>query len=206
MTHRVVSACILIVLCLLILRGPPLLFSILSLCVLARSAYEIFSLPSARSGRTGWLCAAFFLMVCGGILCLMILRVREGERSLLAWLIAVVCTGDISAYGIGSWIGGPKIFPHTSPHKTWSGSLGGVACATVVGGFWCPIADQVNPFILSIGVALAGVLGDYVESFVKRRLAVKDFGFLIPGHGGVLDRIDSLLLAALFLCGILCRM
>jgi phosphatidate cytidylyltransferase len=203
---RIVSGCVLAISTFLILWGPSVLFTLFSLSVFVRSTYELFSLPNARKGKTSLLCGIFFLIICGGLACLVSLRGREGGFHLLIWLISVVSVGDIGAYAVGSLIGGPKIFPQTSPKKTWSGSLGGVTLATLIGSLWNPISDRVNISVLAMGIALSGILGDYFESFVKRHLGIKDFGSFIPGHGGVLDRLDSLYAAALFLWSILYRM
>ncbi|MDR0406613.1 MAG: phosphatidate cytidylyltransferase [Holosporales bacterium] len=197
---RTVSACILVIFIVLVLSGPDFLFFLLGIGVIIRSAYEAFFILGDRKGKTAFLCCAFFLLVCLGTGCSIALRYKG--RAVFAWLVLVVSAGDIGAYGIGRMIGGPKIFPKTSPRKTWSGSLGGLIFAISIGSAWNPISDQVNVSVLASGVALSGLLGDYLESFVKRHLGLKDFGSFIPGHGGLLDRLDSLLVAALFLWGV----
>lgn len=113
----------------------------------------------------------------------------------IVWLILVVAAADIGAYFAGRLIGGPKLWPAVSPKKTWSGALGGLACALLVGlavaavagwGFWTIAA-------LSVGVAIASQAGDLVESSVKRHFGIKDASQIIPGHGGVMDRLDGIL-------------
>lgn len=196
---RTVSASVLVVLVALVLLGPDSLFFLLGTGIVARSAHEVFRIPAARKGKTAFLCGAFFLFVCLGTGCLVALRLHEG-RILFAWLILVVSAGDIGAYGVGRMVGGPKIFPKTSPRKTWSGCIGGLIIAIFIGGFVRPaLGRNGSLFLLASGVALSGMLGDYMESFLKRRLGIKDFGVFIPGHGGILDRLDSLFAAALFL-------
>jgi phosphatidate cytidylyltransferase len=114
------------------------------------------------------------------------------------WLMIVVWATDICAYFAGRSIGGPKLAPRISPGKTWAGLLGGMAGAGLFGGllaltfgagFW--LAASVG-----MGVAVVSQLGDLFESALKRRAGVKDSGHLIPGHGGLLDRIDGLVFAA----------
>ena len=115
------------------------------------------------------------------------------------WLLAVVWATDTGALFAGRAIGGPKLAPSISPNKTWSGFLGGLAVAgivSVIAALWYGAA-AVLPIVLT-GVALSVVsqLGDLLESRVKRYLDVKDSGSIIPGHGGLFDRVDGLLAAA----------
>jgi phosphatidate cytidylyltransferase len=136
--------------------------------------------------------------------CVAILWLDRGERGRerLIYLFAVVWASDIGAYAFGRLIGGPKLAPALSPNKTWAGAIGGLACAMAVGGFGAAAITADSPIVLlaiSAFVAIAAQLGDLVESFAKRRFNVKDSGGLIPGHGGLLDRLDSLLAAALAL-------
>jgi phosphatidate cytidylyltransferase len=122
-------------------------------------------------------------------------------------VLLVVIATDTGAYYAGSTIGGPKIWPVISPKKTWAGSAGGMAAAMLVclamgyaDEYWLAGAGQGRPWwmwlLLGAGLNLAAQFGDFFESALKRRLGVKDTGHLLPGHGGILDRIDSLLLAA----------
>jgi phosphatidate cytidylyltransferase len=125
-----------------------------------------------------------------------------GGRERIIYLFVVVWASDIGAYAFGRLIGGPKLAPALSPKKTWSGAIGGLACAMLVGGFGAAALASESPVALlaiSAFVAIAAQLGDLAESFAKRRFNVKDSGGLIPGHGGLLDRLDSLLAAALAL-------
>jgi phosphatidate cytidylyltransferase len=125
-----------------------------------------------------------------------------GGRERIIYLFAVVWASDIGAYAFGRLIGGPKLAPALSPNKTWAGAIGGLVCAMLVGGFGAAAMTSESPAVLlaiSAIVAIAAQLGDLAESFAKRRFKVKDSGGLIPGHGGLLDRLDSLLTAALAL-------
>jgi phosphatidate cytidylyltransferase len=115
-------------------------------------------------------------------------------------LLLVIWATDIGAYAVGRALGGPRLAPRISPGKTWSGSVGGLLAGMAVG--------VAAAFVLGIGIAgwqaalLAGVIGsvgqagDLLESLLKRRFDVKDSGHLIPGHGGLLDRLDAVLTAA----------
>lgn len=128
-------------------------------------------------------------------------RAPEGLETILA-LFAIIWAADIFAYFGGKLIGGPKIGRGLSPNKTWSGIVSGVAAGAVVGwgcGTLFHAAPDYRMAWLAIGalIAFTGLMGDLFESFLKRRFGVKDASRLIPGHGGVLDRIDSLMAASL---------
>ena len=112
---------------------------------------------------------------------------------------------DTGAYYAGSLLGGPKIWPSVSPKKTWAGSLGGMAASVLV----CAAAGSVfgathwSTFaLLGAGLNIAAQLGDFFESALKRWRGIKDSGRILPGHGGILDRIDSLLFTLPCYCGL----
>ncbi len=122
-----------------------------------------------------------------------------GGRDVLFWLLLVVWATDIGAYACGRLIGGPLLAPAISPKKTWAGLLGGMAAAAGVGAAFAALSGRGVPAPLATGSALLAVVaqaGDFLESWVKRRWGVKDASSIIPGHGGVLDRVDGLLAAA----------
>ena len=132
---------------------------------------------------------------------LMLLDIEGYDAStgkLLLFLVVVVQASDVLQFVWGKLVGRRRIAPSISPNKTWEGFVGGVACATLVGtALWW--ATPFNPWqaaAMSLLIALAGFAGGLVMSAIKRDRGVKDFGGLLPGHGGVLDRIDSLLFAA----------
>jgi phosphatidate cytidylyltransferase len=111
----------------------------------------------------------------------------------------VVWANDIAAYACGRAIGGPKLAPRLSPNKTWAGFVGGVASAGALGWAAARLAGAAAPAPLaaaSLFLAVAGQLGDLAESAAKRHFGVKDSSRLIPGHGGILDRVDGLLAAS----------
>ena len=118
-----------------------------------------------------------------------------GPRTVL-WIFAIVWSTDIGAYAIGRRVGGPRLAPRWSPGKTWAGLIGGVGCAALAGWGTARVLgiSAVLPLVLvSAGLAIVEQFGDLAESLAKRRFGVKDSSGLIPGHGGLLDRLDGLL-------------
>jgi phosphatidate cytidylyltransferase len=120
--------------------------------------------------------------------------------AMIAWCFAVVWSTDIAAYFTGRKFGGPKLWPTVSPKKTWSGAVGGalagiaagllvMAAARAAGVVW-PLGAGATAF-WALVCSAAGQLGDLAESSLKRKFGVKDSGAIIPGHGGVLDRLDA---------------
>jgi phosphatidate cytidylyltransferase len=131
--------------------------------------------------------------------CILLLWLAQSEsagRITLLWMFAIVWATDIGAYAAGRLFGGPRLAPRWSPRKTWAGLLGGICCAALAG--WATArtlgATPVLPLVLvSAGLAIVEQFGDLAESVAKRRFGVKDASGLIPGHGGLLDRLDGLL-------------
>lgn len=125
----------------------------------------------------------------------------EIGRELTFYVLLSVWAVDIGAYFAGRLIGGPKLAPKFSPSKTWAGLFGGMVSAALIGYAWAYVAGARTPELaLLIGAVISVVaqIGDIMESALKRRAGAKDSGTIIPGHGGVLDRIDGLLLAVPF--------
>jgi len=119
--------------------------------------------------------------------------------STIIYLILLTQLGDIAQFMFGKALGKKKILPKISPNKTWMGFLGGIATTTLMGFFWGPKMTPLTPILslfsgLLIGVA--GFLGDVTLSSLKRDLGIKDTSLMLPGHGGILDRIDSLIFTA----------
>jgi phosphatidate cytidylyltransferase len=123
----------------------------------------------------------------------------QGELWIL-WLLLVIFAGDTGAFYVGRALGKTKLYPQVSPGKTWAGTAGGVGSSLVVGlvaGKWLSLTASIWGLgLLALILALVGILGDLFESMLKRQAQVKDAGELLPGHGGMLDRLDSLLFAA----------
>ena len=116
------------------------------------------------------------------------------------WLMMVIMAGDTGAFYAGRTWGKTKLYPEVSPGKTWAGVAGGTAAAVIVGaalGRWAlPSMSMMGLAGLALLLAVVGLLGDLFESMLKRQAQVKDASEILPGHGGMLDRLDSLLFAA----------
>jgi phosphatidate cytidylyltransferase len=132
----------------------------------------------------------------------LIRNMASGNRWAL-FLIATVWAGDIAAFAIGSLIGKHKLYPKISPKKTVEGLMGALMGSVLMGllfkAFFLPQLTPGICVILGLGMGFLGQLGDFSESMLKRSAQVKDSGSMIPGHGGILDRLDSFLFAAPFL-------
>ncbi len=114
-------------------------------------------------------------------------------------LFAVVWTTDILAYFVGRFVGGPRLWTRVSPKKTWSGAIGGLAGAVVASllvAHYANLANSLAVAALALVLSVASQAGDLFESAFKRRFGVKDAGHVIPGHGGIMDRLDGFLAAA----------
>lgn len=137
-----------------------------------------------------------FIYPTAGILFMFTMYQEYGVLSLL-WLVVIVAMTDIGAYAVGKSIGKTS-FCETSPNKTMEGVVGGIAVATFGGMFvGLSIVDLGIAFLISFGVSVSSIFGDLFESSLKRTAGVKDSGDLLPGHGGVLDRIDGYLFGAI---------
>lgn len=170
---------------------------------LVAGAFVAVLLALLVATRNGWLAAGALYV---GLPIMALLWMREQENGLLLafWGLSLVWATDIGAYFAGRGFGGPKIAPSISPNKTWAGLFGGMLGALLLG--WALTTYEDLPFQLAMVSPLFAVLaqvGDFFESWLKRRAGVKDSGTLLPGHGGALDRLDgvvtSLPVAAFFI-------
>jgi phosphatidate cytidylyltransferase len=119
-------------------------------------------------------------------------------RELVIWIICIVIATDVGAYFVGRALKGPKLWPRVSPGKTWSGALGGVGAAIIVGialGMALQIAPVAVLATAALVFAVISQMGDLLESGVKRAFRVKDASGILPGHGGMMDRVDGIVAA-----------
>jgi len=148
--------------------------------------------------RAGWFIAGIPYVTVPPV-ALILLRHDSAGLATIIWIVALVVAADTGGYLVGRTVGGPKLAPRISPNKTWSGLGGAVAGAALVGLLTAFILNHTNVLVLTLISAVLGLLeqgGDLVESAFKRHFGVKDTSQIIPGHGGVLDRVDGLLAVA----------
>lgn len=191
---------------------PDQLFPILGLLSLGLLVYCTFSSPVSRALADT--ASSIFCLVYIGLtlISLPILREETNGPSVLVFLLCTVWAGDIAALYVGRPWGRHKLAPTISPNKSWEGSVASVLGSMAVAGLLLELSDLMSQWGsvrlsyadeawwywlgLAVIVNIAAQVGDLVESAIKRSVNVKDSGTLLPGHGGVLDRIDALLLAA----------
>jgi phosphatidate cytidylyltransferase len=145
--------------------------------------------------------AAAGVLYAGSMLIACLLLRSDAQHGFVAivFLFAIVWTTDILAYFVGRFVGGPKLWQRVSPKKTWSGAMGGVCGAVMAGlavAYYAHLANPLAAAAIALILSVASQGGDLFESAFKRRFGVKDAGHVIPGHGGIMDRLDGFLVAA----------
>ncbi|MEP4033280.1 phosphatidate cytidylyltransferase [Roseibium polysiphoniae] len=141
-------------------------------------------------------------IIYSGLALLSLMASRLGDIGLVFvfFLLIVVWATDICAYFVGRFLGGPKLWKQVSPNKTWSGALGGLFFAVLFGVGFAAVFGQTDLLRwggLAVVLSIVSQAGDLMESAIKRRFDVKDSSGLIPGHGGIMDRVDGLVAAAI---------
>jgi len=199
---RIASALVLFGLAGVALWLGGIAFGLLLLVGGALLLVEWFALVRAMtlgSAAKGGLMVAGPILVLGAIAGLWFVRDRLGVTAAL-WVFGMVWAADIGAYFAGRAFGGARLAPKISPSKTWSGLVGAIIAALIASA---TIGDRAGivgvPLWIGLFMGLIAQLGDLGESWMKRRAGVKDSGRLIPGHGGIFDRVDGLLPVALIL-------
>lgn len=197
MLTRILSALVLIPAVVgIICFAPPIATIVLLVVVLVISQIELMPLT-----RGQWPLRALLSLVWISLplALLATIRDRHGAEALMILFVLIVVS-DSAQYFAGRAFGRHKLAPVISPKKTIEGSIGGLVAATAVapwlGSLWLPGVPSGRMALAGAVVAAAGMAGDLFESWLKRRAGVKDSGHLIPGHGGILDRIDAFLFAA----------
>jgi phosphatidate cytidylyltransferase len=173
--------------------------AIIVLCVCAAATYVMTS--AATKETAIWAAAAVFYC---GLAAVALVGLRDDAQgiALILLLFAIVWGTDIGAYFVGRKLGGPKLAPKISPGKTQSGAIGGLMIAVVCAVAIAVTTGVLNPLLallIAAFVSIISQLGDLFESYLKRRFNVKDSGTIIPGHGGMFDRVDGLMPAAIAL-------
>jgi phosphatidate cytidylyltransferase len=183
---------------------PELVTPLLLTSALVLSLIGILARRQKEGAFTSWVWTIAGILYIGWLLShLVALRGLESGRNLVFLVLFVTWISDTTAFFVGRRFGRHKLAPSISPAKTWEGTIGGVCGAIVVSIlFFTPTLFQLplacgQVILLSVLVSILGQLGDLIESLLKRNLGVKDSGRLMQGHGGILDRIDSLILAGI---------
>ena len=154
-----------------------------------------------RTGRREGAWAAGGVVYAGALVSsILLLRLSPGfGLAAVLWIFAVVWGADIAAYFAGRTLGGPRLWPSVSPGKTWSGAIVGALAGAILGLLLAGWTNRLMPlFWLGLATAIVSQLGDLFESALKRRFGVKDSSSLIPGHGGLMDRLDAFAAASVF--------
>jgi phosphatidate cytidylyltransferase len=187
-------------------RNPALILPAIGFCSLVLLVVCSFGSPLARVLRDAAF-SVFGLLYCGlTLVTLPLVWVQQDGPSLLVYLFCIVWTGDTAALYVGRNLGRKKLAPRISPQKTWEGSAASLAGSLLIAAALIAVSRSYGALhfagplaywlILAVVLNLSAQVGDLVESAIKRGAGVKDSGALLPGHGGILDRIDALLLAA----------
>jgi len=179
--------------------SPFLVILLLVLAVIFMATSQDLSSTTSKMGLT-----LFGILFVGFLLAYVsLIRNMPNGRLWVLFLVVTVWAGDIFALLSGSFFGRHKLYPKISPNKTFEGLagaiVGSIAVALAFSWLFIPNLKMGSCTLLAIGLAILGQLGDFTESMVKRSAQVKDSGTLIPGHGGMLDRLDSFLFSAPFL-------
>ncbi len=185
-----------------------LIIALIALAALHNSLLGAVAGLVVGAGAVGWLAgprdgpwAATGALYAGALVASVGLLRMSSSYGLAAvsWLFAVVWGADIAAYFAGRLIGGPRLWPSVSPGKTWAGAIVGALAGALLGLMLAPWTNRVTAlFWLGLATAIVSELGDLFESALKRRFGVKDSSGLIPGHGGLMDRLDAFVAASLF--------
>lgn len=178
-------------------NGYHVVFYIIISLLIAGSSFEWFNITKFSLPMMP---IAFFLIIIPNASLMYIYSQPYGPK-IIFWLIMCIWSVDVSAYIVGNLYGGSKLLPSVSPGKTWSGLIGGVVGSVTISIFislYNGLFSFLNSVLLGIVIALLGQAGDLIESFIKRVVGVKDSGSIIPGHGGILDRVDGFVLSSPF--------
>jgi phosphatidate cytidylyltransferase len=197
---RIISGIVLIALALTDMWLGGWSFTVFVLVVGILMLREWWRLTACIGPAMQWAGLGYVALPVAGLL---LLRDQPNGFALALWTMAIVWATDIGAFFVGRAVGRAKLAPSISPNKSWAGLWGGVACAILVGYM---IANETglttNLAIVAGPLAMLAQAGDLFESWLKRRAGVKDSGRLIPGHGGVLDRVDGLVPVASLMGGL----
>lgn len=193
--NRVISALILLPVAIYAIFYSENLFFILALTVTILMTAEWLDITKTAKDHKKWLAIGFVYIL---VPIYSIIQIRLYSAGILFWMFSVIWATDIFAFFSGKVLGGEKIAPHISPNKTWNGLIGGIIASMMIGFLNSFMFNGGVFFFIFISAFLSVVeqIGDLTESKIKRTFGVKDSGNIIPGHGGVMDRLDGILFVA----------
>jgi phosphatidate cytidylyltransferase len=199
LVQRIISSLFLIPIAIYSCYLGGIFFTILVVICAVMMSFEWSQITSsAKNNQNFWQLLGVIYIVIPTV-SLIWLRNYDNGIYIVMWLFGIVWGTDIGAYFCGRIIGGPKIMPKISPKKTWSGLIGGVSIAAFIGYLMGHYLGSDNLGWVATISAVLGIyaqIGDFLESWLKRKFGVKDSGKIIPGHGGILDRLDGMILVA----------
>ncbi len=194
--QRVISSLVMIPLALYAIFRSENFFIFLSIAIAMMMTVEWLDMTRREENQTKWRAIGLFYIL---IPIYSVIKIRMLDSNILFWMFAVIWATDIFAFFAGRSLGGPKIAPDISPNKTWSGLAGGIVASMLIGllsSFMFAAGGILFFVTISMFLSLLEQGSDLLESKFKRMFGVKDSGSIIPGHGGVLDRLDGMMLVA----------
>lgn len=194
---RIISAIILAPVILGVIYIGDVYYNIFIVAISILASFEWANITFKSTSRKWHIGGVIYILI--PMVALAALRSMEDGLNLTLLTLLMVWATDIGAYFAGRTIGGPKILPKISPKKTWAGLFGGMTGSALTGLAFALYTDSESTLLLPIlggAIAIVAQAGDFFESWVKRKFDVKDSGDIIPGHGGILDRIDGIMTAA----------
>lgn len=193
--QRVKSALILVPIALYAIFFSKSIFFLLAITVAILMTAEWLEITKTADDQKKWRLIGLFYIL---IPVYSVIKIRLYDSDILFWMFAVIWVTDIFAFFAGKTLGGAKLAPHISPNKTWSGLAGGIIASMIIGFLSSFMFSGGVFFFIFISAILAIIeqISDLFESKVKRIFGVKDSGNIIPGHGGVLDRLDGMMFVA----------
>lgn len=196
LNKRILSSVVLLLIAVYAIYFSKGLFFLLAIAITILVSFEWLEIIKKAKDQNKWRLIGFFYIL---IPVWAIVKIRDLDSNILLWMFFVIWTTDIAAYFVGKSFGGKKLAPEISPNKTWSGLIGGVLASMVIGflsSFMFVTGNIIFFVVISGLLAVIEQISDLVESKIKRIFKVKDSGSIIPGHGGILDRMDGMTLVA----------
>jgi len=192
---RVLSSAVLVPIAIYAMFFSINLFFLIALSITIMMTVEWVDIIRSAKNQRKWRLIGFFYVLIP-VFC--VIKIRLIEPYILLWMFVIIWSTDIFAYFAGKAIGGPKLAPLISPNKTWSGLIGGVLACSLIGLISSLLFSGSALFFIIASFALSIIeqVSDLTESKIKRIFNLKDSGNIIPGHGGIIDRLDGMVLVA----------